>query len=145
MILDFKNHLGQWKREDKVSSIGKFFWNKDELMVLVDVNPDIDGVQCIVGDRYGNLRTTQWQRVTQGSIATDFTKKTVSQSLIEDGDRKPEYDEHIRRLCAYLHMEHPVDAGSVKYDMLKAAIEDIGYIVHEFEANGQLRTVIVPA
>ena len=142
MILDFKNHQGQWYKEDKMASIGKLFWNRDELMVLADVEIGEKGVRCVVGDKYGNLRSTTWQHVAQGDIITDYTKKMVSDTLIDDAQGK--YAEHIRTLCAYLNAGQQTRSDeAIRYEMLKAEAESLGFEILWREVNGKLRVYMI--
>ena len=138
MILDFKNRR-QWTKEDKMASIGKFFWNNGELMVLAHVDTETNGTPCVVGDRYGNLRTAQWQKVAQGSIVTNYAKETVSRALLRDSEIKPEYMECVRALCAYLNTDTSAaqDVGTAKYEALKAEAERLGFEILWREINGK--------
>lgn len=145
MILDFKNRRGPWTKQDKKNSVGKFFWSEGELLVIAEVDIETDGTPCVVCDRYGNVRTAQWQKISQGRVGIDFTNGTIARALIEDAEGK--YTKYIQSLCTYLGKEESasVDVNDGRYEELAAEVARMGFEIRWFQVNGKDKCSLIPA
>lgn len=151
MIIDFKNHAGNWSLDEKRNSVGKMFYNESGLCIIVDiVDETASPVRMRVADEKGNVkRQVGWDKIEAGHVSMDFANGNVRKTLMNKTEAA-QYSSYIKTLQDFKrnHCQEPKKGSEAdykeKYEKLLQVLRNYNLEYKEYEINGLKQEVLVP-